>query len=186
MVPNWELFCPPKNMWHYLQKLLVVPAWREGMLLPSVDGSASCNEQEDQQETKNDPVQRLHRAEVEKSWYTWMFVLSPFSGVQLFVILWTVALQALLSMGFSRQEYWSGLPFPSPGTWMFTKVKNTPKGLTNTSWYFCVIYYFTAIKMLQKYMYWYRKFDNILHFKASPQIAWSHLWLKSIDLMKYD
>ena len=173
-------------MWHYLQKLLVVPAWREGMLLPSVDGSASCNEQEDQQETKNDPVQRLHRAEVEKSWYTWMFVLSPFSGVQLFVILWTVALQAVLSMGFSRQEYWSSLPFPSPGTWMFTKVKNTHKGLTNTSWCFCVIDYFTAIKMLQKYMYWYRKFDNILHFKASPQIAWSHLWLKSIDLMKYD
>ena len=28
--------------------------------------------------------------------------------------LWTVACQAPLSMGFSRQEYWSGLPFPSP------------------------------------------------------------------------
>ena len=28
---------------------------------------------------------------------------------------WTVAHQASLSMGFSRQEYWSGLPFPSPG-----------------------------------------------------------------------
>ena len=28
---------------------------------------------------------------------------------------WTVARQVLLSMGFSRQEYWSGLPFPSPG-----------------------------------------------------------------------
>ena len=28
---------------------------------------------------------------------------------------WTVACQALLSMGFSRKEYWSGLPFPSPG-----------------------------------------------------------------------
>ena len=28
---------------------------------------------------------------------------------------WTVALQAPLSMGFPRQEYWSGLPFPSPG-----------------------------------------------------------------------
>ena len=27
---------------------------------------------------------------------------------------WTIARQALLSMGFSRQEYWSGLPFPSP------------------------------------------------------------------------
>ena len=31
-----------------------------------------------------------------------------------FVTLWTVARQALLSMGFPRQEYWSGLPFPSP------------------------------------------------------------------------
>ena len=32
-----------------------------------------------------------------------------------FVTLWTVALQAPLSMGFSRQEYWSGLPCSSPG-----------------------------------------------------------------------
>ena len=31
------------------------------------------------------------------------------------VILWAVSCQAPLSMGFSRQEYWSGLPFPSPG-----------------------------------------------------------------------
>ena len=35
--------------------------------------------------------------------------------VQLFVTPWTVAHQAPLSMGCSRQEYWSGLPFPSPG-----------------------------------------------------------------------
>jgi len=31
------------------------------------------------------------------------------------VTLWTIVLQAPLSMGFSRQEYWSGLPFPPPG-----------------------------------------------------------------------
>ena len=37
------------------------------------------------------------------------------SRVWLFVTPWTVAYQAPLSMGFSRQEYWSGLPFPSPG-----------------------------------------------------------------------
>ena len=37
------------------------------------------------------------------------------SCVWLFVTLWTVAHQALPSMGFSRKEYWSGLPFPSPG-----------------------------------------------------------------------
>ena len=35
--------------------------------------------------------------------------------VQLFATLWTVAHQAPLSIGFSRQEYWSGLPVPSPG-----------------------------------------------------------------------
>ena len=37
------------------------------------------------------------------------------SHVQLFAIPWTIAYQAPLSMRFSRQEYWSGLPFPSPG-----------------------------------------------------------------------
>ena len=37
------------------------------------------------------------------------------SHVQLFATRWTVAYQASPSMGFSRQEYWSGLPFPSPG-----------------------------------------------------------------------
>ena len=41
--------------------------------------------------------------------------LSRFSRVQLFVTLWTVACQTPLSMGFSRQEYWSGLSFPPPG-----------------------------------------------------------------------
>ena len=37
------------------------------------------------------------------------------SCVQLFVTPWTVVHQTPLSMGFPRQEYWSGLPFPSPG-----------------------------------------------------------------------
>ena len=38
-----------------------------------------------------------------------------FSCVQLFMTLWTAARQTPLSMGFSRQEYWNGLPVPSPG-----------------------------------------------------------------------
>ena len=41
-------------------------------------------------------------------------MLSHFSHVQLSATPWTMASQAPLSMGFSRQEYWSGLPFPSP------------------------------------------------------------------------
>ena len=42
-------------------------------------------------------------------------MLSRFSPVQLFVTLWTVDCQDLLAKGFSRQEYWSGLPCPPPG-----------------------------------------------------------------------
>ena len=41
--------------------------------------------------------------------------MKSLSHVRLFATPWTVALQAPPSMGFSRQEYWSGLPFPSPG-----------------------------------------------------------------------
>ena len=42
-------------------------------------------------------------------------VLRHFSRVQLFATPWIVAHEAPLFMGFSRQEYWSGLPCPSPG-----------------------------------------------------------------------
>ena len=41
--------------------------------------------------------------------------VSLLNRVQVSVIPWTVAYQAAPSMGFSRQEYWCGLPFPSPG-----------------------------------------------------------------------
>ena len=41
-------------------------------------------------------------------------MLGHFSHVQLFVTLWALAHQAPLSMGFTRQKYWSGLPCPPP------------------------------------------------------------------------
>ena len=46
-----------------------------------------------------------------------MYLISEVKSlsVQLFATPWTVTYQAPWSMGFSRQEYWSGLPFPSPG-----------------------------------------------------------------------
>ena len=49
-------------------------------------------------------------------------MLSCFSHVPLCATLWTAAYQAPLSMGFSRQEYWSGLPFPSPH-WSISSVQ---------------------------------------------------------------
>ena len=46
---------------------------------------------------------------------THMCMISSFSHMQVFVTLWTAARQAPQSIGFSRQGYWSGLPFPPPG-----------------------------------------------------------------------
>ena len=45
------------------------------------------------------------------------------SGVRLFVTPWTIACQAPLSMEFSRQEYWSMLPFPTPGNLPNPRIK---------------------------------------------------------------
>ena len=66
-------------------------------------------------------LQSMGLQRVRHDWATelnWMCVCTCaqlLSCVQLFVTPWTVPHQAPLSMGFSRQEYWSGLPFPSPG-----------------------------------------------------------------------
>ena len=46
--------------------------------------------------------------------YNWSGKVKSLSHVRFFATPWTVACQALPSMEFSRQEYWSGLPFPSP------------------------------------------------------------------------
>ena len=52
---------------------------------------------------------------LEKNIFIRACVISRFSCVQLFATLWTVALQALLSMGFSSQEIGSEMPCPPPG-----------------------------------------------------------------------
>ena len=44
-----------------------------------------------------------------------VYMVSHFTAVQLFATLWIMACQFLLSVGFSRQEHWSGLPCPPPG-----------------------------------------------------------------------
>ena len=59
-------------------------------------------------------------------------LLCRFSHVRLFVTPWTVACQTLLSMGFSRQEYWNGLPCPPPGDLPNPGIK--PVSLTSPTW----------------------------------------------------
>ena len=67
------------------------------------------------------PLWQKVKRNLKASWWKWKrrvkseVKVKSLSHVQLFATLWTVAYQASLSMGFSRQEYWSGLPFPSPG-----------------------------------------------------------------------
>ena len=60
-------------------------------------------------------VDSLSSEPSEKPTYSSCSMLSCCSRVQIFATPWIVAHQAPLSMGFPRQEYWSGLPFPSPG-----------------------------------------------------------------------
>ena len=48
--------------------------------------------------------------------WKWKVIVKSINHVQLFATPWTVAYQAPLSMGFSREEYWSGLPLPSPNS----------------------------------------------------------------------
>ena len=50
--------------------------------------------------------------------WKWKVKVKSLSHVWLFATPWTAAYQAPLSMGFSRQEYWSGVPLPSPDEWI--------------------------------------------------------------------
>ena len=59
----------------------------------------------------------------------YFYVLSYFSCVWLFANPWTVACQAPLSMGFSRQEYWSGLSCPPPGDLPDPRIKSASPAL---------------------------------------------------------
>ena len=64
---------------------------------------------------KLEPIIPSEVSQKEKHQYSMKVKVKLLSRVRLFVTPWTVAHQASLSMGFSRQEYWRGLPLPSPG-----------------------------------------------------------------------
>ena len=94
-----------------------------------------------------------------------MCVLSRFSCVQLSGTLWTVAHQTLLSMRLSRQEYWNGLPFLSPGDHPDPGIEPasfTSPALagsfftTRATWEAPLVYYSTRVNTIcQKYIYMY-------------------------------
>ena len=105
--------------------------------------------------------------------YTHACMLSHFSSICLFATPWTVAHQAALSMGFSRQEYWRGSPCPSPGdsSWL--------RDQTCVSCSSCIASRFfmpeppgKSIHLLQWSANCIRRGDP----NSSPVIGWSHVW----------
>ena len=61
--------------------------------------------------------------------FTLVHKVKSLSRVRLLATPWTVAHQASPSMGFSRQEYWNGLPFPSPGDLLNPGIELRPPAL---------------------------------------------------------
>ena len=83
---------------------------------PNIQSSIIYNSQD--MEGIQVPINRLVEKEdvfMFVSVYLYICLLSPFSRVWFFVTLWTMAHQIPLFTGFSRPEYWSGLPCPPPG-----------------------------------------------------------------------
>ena len=98
-----------------------------GLPFPSLDPNRGIEPRSPALQTESLPTEPLGKPSfhhIPTSTFNFFFffpfgcgacVLSHFSRVWLFAKLWTIAHQAPLSTGFSRQEYWSGLPCPPPG-----------------------------------------------------------------------
>ena len=120
---------------------------------------------------------------------------SRFSRVQLFATLWTVARQTPLSMGFSRQEYWSGLPCPHPGHFLNPGIKPMSPAapalqvdsLLLRHWGSLIITYFLLFPYFHSYSLFYQVsflHGKILSSKAgSPFVTPLDLLTTILDLL---
>ena len=115
--------------------------------------------------------QRRIQHRLRASWQTpgssWLElgVLSHFSHVRLFPTPWTAARQAPLSMEFSRQEYWSRLPFPSPGDLPKPGIK--PVSLLSPA----LAGGFFTISNTYIYPFFFRLFSNIGHYRVLSRVS---------------
>ena len=86
---------------------------------------------------------------------------SMLSHVKLFAAPWTVACQAPLSIEFTQQEYWSGLPFPSPGD--FPDVRMEPVSLSSPA------LQADSLSLCYLGSYVWRPLPNVVYWSESPK-----------------
>ena len=83
--------------------------------------------------------------------WKWKVKVNSLSSVQLFATPWTAAYQAPLFLGFSRQEYWSGVPLPSPSSWWDPSIPTIQRMdkvfgyLLRWQWYYTLYTLYTCI-----------------------------------------
>ena len=112
--------------------------------------------------------------------------MKSFSRVWLFVTLWTIACCAPPAMGFSRQEYWSGLPFSSPGVlpnpwtepgspaFQADSLRSEPPGKPHT-----------LVRNINRYNTKEKQFENIFqNFRKHMSLTLSIPWIFVIDIHK--
>ena len=100
-------------------------------------------------------------------------LLCELSSIPLFATLKTIAHQASLSMGFPRQEYWSGLPFPSPGDFPDPGSELTPPAVVSR-------FFTTEPPGKSIYVHIYSNITFIRKLKTKFD-SWQHLTSTNID-----
>ena len=104
--------------------------------------------------------------------------MKSLSHVPLFAAPWTVTYQAPLTMGFSRQEYWSGLPFPSPGK------SSWPRDWTRVSCLAGKLHSKGYDKPRQQHIKKQRHFANKGPYSQSYGFSKRHVWMWELTIKK--
>jgi len=98
--------------------------------------------------------------------WNWKVKVKSLSRVWLFETPWTAVYQAPLSMGFSRQEYWSGVPLPSPRQYEQSDIKHLPSLGKVTEIFTC----WNVLNLMCLVFPWIKEWGNALYTFSSPNL----------------
>ena len=126
--------------------------------------------------------------------WKWKVKVKSLSRVWLVATPWTAAHQAPPSMGFSRQEYWSGVPLPSPTPVLFTifpqKVNHVNTGSElcfrrSVTKLKCKLAWYRLLRM-KMYIHWYRKCGKMSQkWEKMTKLSRKEIWSDTISLFEF-